>query len=179
VISQTTAAMAPQHLIGLHVCGIFCASGSTAPTRHEHEIHCRGSGAASRWVCRCRESPTTLPGVLKPRQAAWMRFLALRPAIRGRRASAASGRSPDGTGYGSAKMARKSPQKPIYRPPGIPPRYMARAGRGRGVRGAHAPYIVGGYPVGPRTPVGPCTSYIGAPPSNPRHVYRPCGPMVV
>ena len=110
--------------------------GSTAPTRHEHETHCRGSGAASCWVYRCRESPTTPPGVLEPRQAAWLRFLTLRPAIRGRRASAASGRSLDGTGYGSAKMARKSSQKLKNRPPGVPPRYVARAGRGRGVRGA-------------------------------------------
>ena len=49
---------------------------------------------------------------------------------------AASGRSLDGTGYGSAKMARRSSQKLRDRPPGVPPRYVAREGRGRGVRGA-------------------------------------------
>ena len=135
ITGAVMAGAARGNLVGLHVCRICCASGSTAPTHHEHEIHCRGSGAASCWVYRCRESPTTLPGVLEPREAAWLRFLTLRPAIRGRRASAASGRSLNGTGYGSAKMARKSPQKPRDRPLGDPPQYMARTGRGRGVRG--------------------------------------------
>ena len=58
-------------------------------------------------------------------------------------ASAATrARSLDGTGYGSVKMARKSSQKLKNRPPGVFPRYVARAGRGRGVRGARVRFRV-------------------------------------
>ena len=136
LLARFLAGAARGNLVGLHVSGICCASGSAAAPRHKHEIHCRGSGAASCWVYRCRESPATLPGVLEPREAAWLRFLTLRPAIRGRQAQRPVARSLHGTGYGSAKMARKSSQKLKNRPLGVPPRYVARAGRGRGVRGA-------------------------------------------
>jgi len=85
LLARFLAGAARGNLVGLHVSGIRCASGSTAPTRHEHETHCRGSGAASCWVYRCREPATTLPGVLEPRETAWQRFLVLRPAVRDRR----------------------------------------------------------------------------------------------
>ena len=122
---------------------------------------CRGSGAAGCYVCHCRESSATLPEVLEPRETAWLRFLALRLAIRGRRAPPASGRSLDGTGYGSAKMARKSSQKPMDRPLGVPPQHTARTGRGRAVRGVrgrccvqlnHSQSFLTGSDLGPGLP---------------------------
>ena len=133
-------------------------------SRFLHGFACCGSGAAGCYVYHCRESPTTLPGVLEPRKTKWLRFLTLRAAIRGRRAPPASGRSLDGTGYGSAKMARKSSQKPRNRPLGDPPQYMARTGRGMGVRGVrgrccvqlnHSQSFLTGSDLGPglRAPV--------------------------
>ena len=135
----TCAAFASKDSEG-YKCAAFAPAFTSAWTRHEHDFHCRGSGAASCWVYRCRESPATLPGVLEPRQAAWLRFLTLRPPAGHTWPASVSGagRLLDGTGYGSAKMARRSSQKLRDRPPGVPRRYVARTGRG------------GAWPMSPR-----------------------------
>ena len=106
VLRRIPAGGVREGLCGLRVRGICCASGSAIRCNPVHRFHFRGSGAAGCWVYRCRESPSTPPGVLEPREATWLRFLTLRPAVRGWRGSAASSGRLDGAAPGGPQVAR-------------------------------------------------------------------------
>ena len=106
VLRRILAGGVREGLCGLRMSGICCASGSAIRCNPVHRFHCRGSGAASCWVYRCRESPSTPPGVLEPQEATWLRFLTLRPAVRGWPGSAASLGRLDGAAPGGPQAAR-------------------------------------------------------------------------
>ena len=132
----TCAAFASKDSEG-YKCAAFAPAFTSAWTRHEHDFHCRGSGAASCWIYRCRESPATLPGVLEPRQAAWLRFLTLRPAIcgwRGQRPVGQAGRHGLRVGQDGQGVVPEADGSSN----GCPRRYVARTGRG------------GAWPMSPR-----------------------------
>ena len=84
VLRRFPARAARVGLGGLRRSGIRWALGSAMEGKPVHGFLCRGSGASRCWMYRRRESSIILPGVLAPREPAWQRFLAIRPAIRGR-----------------------------------------------------------------------------------------------